>query len=154
MVEKKEGAIMDCLNCGNELKCGWSKPSDTFKQKLQWQNKNGKAHYKFENGDYLCIGEDGEVIEKETVIKNDHKVEQKPIDVRPKVQERTVEQRLIDSVLMVDALWKPALEKAKEVYKIPSTVTEPQTNKDVMILAQVIFKAMVEQYTSGEKCLS
>lgn len=156
MVEKKLGAKIECLNCGNELTCGWSPESANFKSKLQWQNANGKAHYKFEHGAYLCIGEDGEVIE--TAPKKDNRPEAKGLQpnldklIQHAKEERTPEQKVIDSIQMVELLWCPALEKAKAVYKIPETVTEPQTNKDVMILAQVFFKSMVEQYTSGEKC--
>lgn len=153
MVEKKEGATMECLNCGNDLVCGWSKPSDTFKQKLQWQNKNGKAHYKYENGEYLCIGEDGEVIE--TMTKKDTKPEAKGLqpnldkvikDATEETPKRSPEQKVIDAIQMVELLWCPALEKAKEVYKISPDTKEPQTNKDVMILSQVFFKAMAESY--------
>jgi len=153
MVEKKEGATMECLNCGNDLVCGWSKPSDTFKQKLQWQNKNGKAHYKYENGEYLCIGEDGEVIE--TLPKKDTKPEAKGLqpnldkvikDATEETPKRSPEQKVIDAIQMVELLWCPALEKAKEVYQISPDTKEPQTNKDVMILSQVFFKAMVESY--------
>jgi hypothetical protein len=55
------------------------------------------------------------------------------------------EQKVIDAIQMVELLWCPSLEKSKEVYKCQNAA-EPQTNKDVMILAQVFFKAMVESW--------
>lgn len=153
MVEKKEGAIMDCLNCGNELTCGWSKPSDTFKQKLQWQNKNGKAHYKYENGEYLCIDENGEVIEtmktrqkldSKTREAQDSMMEEQALSRGPQPKQNS-ETRVINAIQMVELLWCPSLEKAKEVYAIKDNVIN---NKDVMILAQVFFKAMVESWNA------
>lgn len=157
MVEKKEGAIMDCLNCGTELKCGWSKPSDTFKQKLQWQNQNGKAHYKYENGEYLCIDENGEVIptKKELDSKNkniqDEQAREQDLSKGrlPEIKNgnyRSQEQKVIDAIQMVELLWCPSLEKAKEVYSVTGLNTDPTKNKDVMILGQVFFKAMVESW--------
>jgi len=149
MVEKKEGNKTDCINCGQELTCGWSKPSGKFGQKLQWQNPDGTAHYtKFDGSMYVCP------VEKEIDVKGGPKVEQDgkmrgPVNQMPKSQPveqlRSSEQKVIDAISMVELLWCPALEKAKEVYKCQN-ITEPQTNKDVMILAQVFFKSMVESY--------
>jgi len=55
MVEKKEGAEMDCKSCGTALICHMSSYKGNFENKLQWQNKDGTAHYKFNGTTYLCI---------------------------------------------------------------------------------------------------
>lgn len=143
MVEKVQGGKMNCLNCGAELICGWSKPSGGYAPKLQWQNQDKTAHFtRFDGSKYVCP------VEKESErpdVPQTIPVRNSPREEFTKPQ-KTSEQKMIEAIGMVDLLWKPALEKAKEVYKIPATVTEPQTNKDVMILSQVFFKAMVENY--------
>lgn len=54
MVEKTEGAEMKCKSCGTDLICHMSNYKGDFKNKLQWQNENGTAHYKFNGKDYSC----------------------------------------------------------------------------------------------------
>ncbi len=66
--EKVEGAEMTCKGCGTELICHMSKYKGDFKNKLQWQNEDGKAHYATNNGkDFTCnIPEIDEIELKET----------------------------------------------------------------------------------------
>jgi len=53
--EKVEGAEMTCKGCGTELICHMSNYKGDFKNKLQWQNEDGKAHYATTNGkDFTC----------------------------------------------------------------------------------------------------
>lgn len=54
MVEKKDGAEMTCKSCGTELICHMSNYKGDFKNKLQWQNEDGTAHYKFNGTEYSC----------------------------------------------------------------------------------------------------
>lgn len=54
MVEKKEGAEMTCLKCQTKLVCHMSNYKGDFKNKLQWQNQDGTAHYKFNGSEYSC----------------------------------------------------------------------------------------------------
>ena len=54
MPEKVEGAEMTCKGCGTELICHMSNYKGDFKNKLQWQNEDGTAHYKFNGKDYSC----------------------------------------------------------------------------------------------------
>ena len=55
MVEKTDGAEMTCKSCGTELICHMSSYKGNFKNKLQWQNADGKAHYSTTNGkDFTC----------------------------------------------------------------------------------------------------
>ena len=54
MVEKKDGAEMTCKSCNTELICHMSKYKGDFKNKLQWQNEDGTAHYKFNGTEYSC----------------------------------------------------------------------------------------------------
>lgn len=54
-VEKKEGAKMTCGKCGIELVCHMSE-YDGFENKLQWQNSDGTAHYKWTGpGKFDCV---------------------------------------------------------------------------------------------------
>lgn len=54
MVKKIEGAKMSCPQCGKELVCGWSNYPAPYKNKLQWQNKDGSAHFMFKEGSFIC----------------------------------------------------------------------------------------------------
>ena len=55
MVLKVEGAEMTCKGCGTELICHMSNYKGDFKNKLQWQNEDGTAHYSTNNGkDFTC----------------------------------------------------------------------------------------------------
>lgn len=55
MVEKVEGVEMSCKSCGTDLICHMSNYKGDFKNKLQWQNADGSAHYKFNGKDYSCV---------------------------------------------------------------------------------------------------
>lgn len=60
--EKKAGAEIVCAACGNTLVCRMSEYANQ-NNKLQWQNKDGGAHYKFiKEGEYKCIDKNGNVI--------------------------------------------------------------------------------------------
>jgi len=50
-IEKKEGATMTCQNCKTELVCHMSTYEGDFQNKLQWQNPDGSAHYKWNGVD-------------------------------------------------------------------------------------------------------
>ncbi len=55
MVLKVDGAEMTCKGCGTELICHMSNYKGDFKNKLQWQNEDGTAHYATNNGkDFTC----------------------------------------------------------------------------------------------------
>lgn len=53
MVEKQEGASMICSSCGEKLVCRMSNYK-SHPNKLQWQNPDGTAHYKYDNGKFTC----------------------------------------------------------------------------------------------------
>ena len=55
VVEKKEGATMKCNTCKTELVCHMSAYKGDYENKLQWQNPDGKPHYKYDNGEYKCV---------------------------------------------------------------------------------------------------
>jgi len=56
MVEKKEGATMTCLNCQTDLICRLKDYGGDYKPKLQWQNFDGTAHYKTNDGkNFECV---------------------------------------------------------------------------------------------------
>lgn len=55
MVEKKEDATMTCQNCGTDLVCHMSSYKGDFKNKLQWQNSDSTAHYKYNGHEYSCV---------------------------------------------------------------------------------------------------
>lgn len=56
MVDKVEDAEMTCKSCGTDLVCHMSKYEGGFENKLQWQNSDGSAHYKWKSvGKYDCV---------------------------------------------------------------------------------------------------
>jgi len=54
VVEKQEGATMMCGNCGEKLICRMSNYKHPYTNKLQWQNQDGTAHYKYDGGKFTC----------------------------------------------------------------------------------------------------
>jgi len=50
-IPKTEGATMTCLECSTKLECHMSTYSGDFQNKLQWQNPDGSAHYKWNGTD-------------------------------------------------------------------------------------------------------
>lgn len=56
MVDKVEDAEMTCKSCGSDLVCHMSKYEGGFENKLQWQNTDGSAHYKWKSpGKFDCV---------------------------------------------------------------------------------------------------
>ena len=49
-VTKTEGATMTCKQCGTNLICRLKDYGGTYAPSLQWQNKDGNAHYKTSDG--------------------------------------------------------------------------------------------------------
>jgi len=148
-IEKKEGEKMDCLNCGRELVCGWSKESENFKAKLQWQNSNGKAHYKFSGGAYLCIDENGQIIPKEEIPTSS-----KPSEVgktySEKVNSMTSDDRYDSATIMLDKLWAHAKEKAFKELPFLANASNPSLDdnlRDRRILQAVFLHNMTSEYT-------
>jgi len=53
MAKKEEGKIQDCWQCGEEITCRSVEYQGNTT--LQWQNEDGKSHYKFiSDGKYEC----------------------------------------------------------------------------------------------------
>ncbi len=53
-VMKCDGAQKECDTCGTVLHCRLKKYKN-YPDSLQWQNKNGNAHYLFiDDGEYAC----------------------------------------------------------------------------------------------------
>jgi len=67
MVQKKEGATMECRSCGSDLTCRTKDYGGNYKSSLQWQNEDGTAHYKTTNGkDFTCNIPEGEEPQKKS----------------------------------------------------------------------------------------
>lgn len=67
MVDKVEDAEMECGSCGTDLVCHMSNYEGGFENKLQWQNSDGSAHYKWKSpGKFDCVlpEEDNETPER------------------------------------------------------------------------------------------
>jgi len=47
-LEKKDGNVEQCPTCHKKIYCRMTKGSEKYPAKLQWQNEDGKAHYKFD----------------------------------------------------------------------------------------------------------
>jgi len=71
IVVKKEGATQTCNRCGSDLICRLKDYGGNFAPTLQWQNYDGKAHYKTSDGkNYSCnIPEDEDA--EQTKIPNE-----------------------------------------------------------------------------------
>ncbi len=55
MVIKKEVATMSCQNCDTDLICRTKDYGGTYSPTLQWQNFDGSAHYKTQDGkNFTC----------------------------------------------------------------------------------------------------
>ena len=51
---------MICHQCGEKLVCRMSDYRHPYNNKLQWQNSDGSAHYKYDGGVFTCTGKDQE----------------------------------------------------------------------------------------------
>ncbi len=60
VAEKREGAAMVCHKCGERLVCRMSRYMHPYANKLQWQNQDGSAHYRYDGGAFTCTGKDRE----------------------------------------------------------------------------------------------
>ena len=49
---------MTCHQCGEKLFCRMSNYLHPYTNKLQWQNQDGTAHYKYDSGKFTCTGVD------------------------------------------------------------------------------------------------
>jgi len=55
MPQKKEGATMECQNCGADLICRKKDYGGGYEPTLQWQNFDGTAHYSTKDGkNFTC----------------------------------------------------------------------------------------------------
>jgi len=54
MVEKVEGAEWNCGTCNTHLVCRMKVYEGDFKDKLQWQNPDGSAHFAYNGHEYSC----------------------------------------------------------------------------------------------------
>lgn len=69
MADKEEGAEMKCKGCGTLLVCHMSTYQNGFENKLQWQNSDGSAHFKWTGpGKFDCVkGKDAPTTPQEQV---------------------------------------------------------------------------------------
>ena len=51
---------MACRHCGEDLVCRMSEYMHPYANKLQWQNQDGSAHYKYDKGVFTCTGQDSQ----------------------------------------------------------------------------------------------
>jgi len=74
MVLKEDGAEMTCRSCGTDVICHMSNYKGDFKNKLQWQNEDGTAHYSTNNGkDFTCNIPEQETDKNEIELKSNEK---------------------------------------------------------------------------------
>ena len=69
MVEKKEGATMICHQCEQKLVCRMSAYKHPYTNKLQWQNSDGSAHYKYDGRNFTCTGTEKEAKELKKALR-------------------------------------------------------------------------------------
>ncbi len=71
MVEKKEGATMNCKQCGSNLICRTKDYGGNYAPSLQWQNSDGSAHYKTSDGkNFSCNIPEDQTDEQQTFNPN------------------------------------------------------------------------------------
>lgn len=70
-VTKTDGATMTCKQCGTNLICRLKDYGGTYAPSLQWQNQDGKAHYKTSDGkNFSCNVPEDQSDEQQTSIQN------------------------------------------------------------------------------------
>ena len=109
MVEKTDGAEMTCKSCGTELICHMSSYKGDFKNKLQWQNEDGTAHYKWISKEkYDCIipneielkGET-QTITQETTTQETSTAYVPPVNLDSVYDEIKLQQKILESILHI-----------------------------------------------------
>jgi len=112
MVEKTDGAEMTCKSCDTELICHMSNYKGNFKNKLQWQNEDGKAHYSTTNGkDFTCnIPEQEETTpdneielkgETQTITQETSTAYVPPVNLDSVYDEIKLQQKMLESILHI-----------------------------------------------------
>lgn len=105
MVEKKDGAEMTCKSCDTELICHMSNYKGDFKNKLQWQNEDGTAHYKFNGKDYSCN------------IPKQEETEPNEIELKPKDKSQTTLPEKIPHNLTTQEMLERIYAMTAEMYQ-------------------------------------
>lgn len=127
--EKTEGAKKTCESCGTDVECHMSNYANNFQNKLQWQNADGTAHYKWIGPEkYECIKQQDDSTQTEAPKEAIQEPPSFPgVNVIPK--------KVID---YHNNAWEIALMKAKKVYEGKNA-----TEVSMMILAQVFYKGLM-----------
>lgn len=113
MVEKKEGATMDCLNCGTELICRKKEYSGNFASTLQWQNNDGTAHYKTTDGKNF-----------ECNIPEEEEEQQDPTQKKLPVTESPILYRLEESLIEIN-------KKLDSIFEIIDAIARASINEQL-----------------------
>ena len=126
MVIKTDGAEMTCKSCGTELICHMSDYKGDFKNKLQWQNEDGKAHYKFNGKEYSC-----NIPEQEEPIPDNE------------IELKSKEQSTLQS--------EQNLSKGESKPEIISLATLDEKIKTVHVMCEAILHIVTDLKTKGVK---
>ena len=125
MVEKKEGATMSCQNCGTELVCHMSSYKGDFQNKLQWQNQDGTAHYKFNGSEYSCnIPESNPQTNDEFLNQKQEQIKNEQEDNEKQIAEKTESQFTKEQLEKID-------QELDKLITIESFVTKKLTTGDL-----------------------
>jgi len=148
MVDKTEGAKMTCLNCQTELVCHMSSYGGDFQDKLQWQNTDGTAHYKFAGKDednktkFKCVMPD-----VTTSTPSESTTNTAGDDPKIPISQIADEQKITKTTQIAIRL---DIEAKRAAYgNLSSTDLEKlpkDQQKDMSIAKSVLFKGMVEIY--------
>jgi len=148
MVDKTEGVKMTCQGCGENLECHMSNYDGDFENKLQWQNSNGSAHYKWagknEDGSskFKCVMMD--VTTSTTSEPTTNTAEDGPKIPLSQIADEEKITKTTQIAIRLDVEAKRATYgnmSSSDVEKLSQ-----QQQKDMSIAKSVLFKGMVEIY--------
>lgn len=130
-VVKQEGETKKCESCGDKITVRMSAYSGSYANKLQWQNEDGTAHYKWIGTDkYECVRQKEDSTQKEVPKQTIQEPPSFPgVNVVPK--------KIID---YHNNAWEIALMKAHKVYQ---NENGSEKKKSTYILAQVFYKGLM-----------
>lgn len=115
-VQKTEGATMTCQNCKTELVCHMSSYEGSFENKLQWQNQDGTAHYKWKApGKFDCILPQSQEPKQEQLPDNEKFLEQKQVELKnqpaPESLDQITKTRIESDILLISQIEEIVKEK-------------------------------------------
>lgn len=102
-VQKTDGATMTCQNCNTKLTCRMSSYEGSFENKLQWQNPDRTAHYKWKSpGKFECV------LSEQVKPDNNEFLKQKQEELKnqpaPQALDKITQERIEKDILLISQI--------------------------------------------------